>query len=61
MPKNQSCKRSNSTYTHLYRDVDKVADFSDLKNLSTLEEEEYPNLKRVVHIKEIQLRTSYRD
>jgi DNA helicase-2/ATP-dependent DNA helicase PcrA len=39
-------------YLHpLYRDVDKVADFSDLKNLSTLEEEEYPNLKRVVHIK----------
>jgi DNA helicase-2/ATP-dependent DNA helicase PcrA len=39
-------------YLHpLYRDVDKVADFSDLKNLSTLEEEEYPNLKKVVHIK----------
>jgi len=39
-------------YLHpLYRDVDQVADFSDLKNLSTLEEEEYPNLKRVVHIK----------
>ncbi len=39
-------------YLHpLYRDVDKVADFSDLKALSPLEEEEYPNLKRVVHIK----------
>ncbi len=39
-------------YLHpLYRDVDKVADFSDLTNLSTLEEEEYPNLKKVIHIK----------
>jgi len=39
-------------YLHpLYRDVDKVADFSDLTNISPLEKEEYPNLKKVVHIK----------
>jgi DNA helicase-2/ATP-dependent DNA helicase PcrA len=35
----------------LYKDVDKIADFSDLKNISPLEEEEYPNLEKVAKIK----------
>jgi DNA helicase-2/ATP-dependent DNA helicase PcrA len=35
----------------LYKDVDKIVDFTDLKNLSPLEEEEYPNLKKVAKIK----------
>jgi DNA helicase-2/ATP-dependent DNA helicase PcrA len=35
----------------LYKDVDKIVDFTNLKNLSPLEEEEYPNLKKVAKIK----------
>ena len=35
----------------LYKDVDKVADFTDLKDLSSLEKEEYPNLQKVTKIK----------
>jgi DNA helicase II / ATP-dependent DNA helicase PcrA len=39
-------------YLHpLYKDVDKVADFSNLKELSDLERQEYPNLERVANIK----------
>jgi DNA helicase II / ATP-dependent DNA helicase PcrA len=35
----------------LYKDVDKIANFDDLKELSPLEKEEYPNLKKVTEIK----------
>ena len=35
----------------LYKDVDNIADFSDLKDLSSLEQEEYPNLEKVTKIK----------
>lgn len=35
----------------LHKDVDKVADFSDLKELTEIEQEEYPNLKKVTKIK----------
>jgi DNA helicase II / ATP-dependent DNA helicase PcrA len=35
----------------LYKEVDKVANFDDLKELSNLEQEEYPNLKKVTKIK----------
>lgn len=35
----------------LYRDVDRLADFDDLKDLTDLEKEEYPNLKKVAQIK----------
>jgi len=35
----------------LYKEVDKIANFEDLKELSPLEKEEYPNLKKVTKIK----------
>jgi DNA helicase-2/ATP-dependent DNA helicase PcrA len=40
----------------LYRDVDTIADFSDLKELTPLEEEEYTNLKKVTNIKAMDIK-----
>ncbi len=35
----------------LYKDIDNVADFSDLTDLSLLEKEEYPNLQKITELK----------
>ena len=35
----------------LYKDLDRVASFSDLQDLSQLEQEEYPQLKSVTQRK----------
>ena len=39
----------------LYKDVDQVANFDDLKELSTLEQEEYPNLQKVTKLKSTEI------